>query len=271
MKNPVLLPTITLLTAIGLSACGSAPKKVDALEAAQMAYGKASANEVVVKHAPDELDDARAALAKANGVWKDDGKKGRVEHYAYVASQKVKIAELIAQRKEDDARLATVQLEREKVQLDARAQEVNRAREETLAMQQQLEQMQAIVTARGIVATLGDVLFDSGEATLKPSSAPNMEKIANFMHQFPDRDAIVEGHTDSLGDDDYNLDLSRERTFAVRAALMSRGIDASRITTSNLGESAPIADNSTFEGRQQNRRVEVIFPDVNTQLSNLDQ
>jgi len=267
MKNPVNLLSLTLLT-VTLTACGGAPKKVDSLESAKTAYENASGNQVVVKHAAGELDDARVALANANRVWQDDGKRGRVDHYAYVASQKVKIAELIAERKENDARLESMDIERQKVQLDARSAEVERAKQETLAMQQQLEQMQATVTARGIVATLGDVLFDSGQATLKATAASNIDKIAGFMTKLPERSAIVEGHTDSLGDDDYTLALSRERAFSVRSALIVRGIDPSRITTQNLGEAAPVADNGTAAGRQQNRRVEVIFPDVDTQVSN---
>lgn len=260
---------LPLTAVLLLAACSSTPKQIDALEAARAEYAKASKTEVVVRHAPGELDDARNALAQGERAWKKDGKRGRAEHYAYIASQKVKIAQLISQRKEDDARLDNMNLERQRVQLDVRSQEVDRARAETLAMQQQLEDMQAQVTARGIVATLGDVLFDIGEAGLKSSSAPNMDKIARFMTSYPDRVAIVEGHTDNMGDDDFNLDLSRERAFSVRRALIARGIDGSRITTRNLGESSPIADNNTAAGRQQNRRVEVIFPDVGTQVSNL--
>lgn len=268
MKNPIVT-VIPLTVLLVLCACGGTPKKINSLESAQAAYNSASANEVVVKHAAGELDEARVALAKATRIFKDDGKRGHAEHYAYVASKKVKIAELIAQRNEDDARLASMNLERQQVQLDARAKEVDRAKEQTLAMQQQLEEMQAEVTARGIVATLGDVLFDIGEASLKPVSANNIDKIARFMSSYPERKAIVEGHTDNMGDDDFNLDLSRERAFSVRSALVARGIDGSRITTDSLGEASPIADNNTAAGRQQNRRVEIIFPDMQTRVSNL--
>lgn len=268
MNNPIFT-AVPLAALLVLGACGSAPKKVDSLETARAAYSKASANEVVVRHASNELDDARDALSQGDRVWEKDGRRGRAGHYAYIASQKVKIAELISQRKEDDARLESTNLERQRVQLDARSQEVDRARAETLAMQQQLEDMQARVTARGIVATLGDVLFDSGEASLKSTSAVNIDKIAKFMSSYPDRLAIVEGHTDNMGDDDYNLDLSRERATAVRSALLARGIATSRITTQNLGESSPIADNNSSAGRQKNRRVEVIFPDSGSQVSSL--
>lgn len=268
MKNPIVI-ALPLTALLVLSACGGAPKKVDSLETAQAAYSKASANEVVVKHAAKELDDARNALSQGEHAWSKEGKRGRAEHYAYIASQKVNIAKLIAQRKEDDARLENMNLERQRVQLDARSQEVDRARAETLELQQQLEDMQARVTARGIVATLGDVLFDTGEAALKSTSAVNIDKIAKFMNSYPNRLAIVEGHTDNMGDDDYNLDLSRERAFSVRSALVARGIDGSRITTQNLGEASPIADNNNASGRQQNRRVEVIFPDTDAQISSL--
>jgi len=269
MKNPIVI-VVPIASLLLLSACGGAPKQIDALESARAAYKSASAKEIVVKHAASELDDARVALASADKIHKKDGKKGHTEHYAYVASKKVKIAELIAQRKEDDARLSTMNLERQRVQLDARSKEVDRAREETLAMQRQLEDMQAQVTERGIVATLGDVLFDIGEASLKASSAANMDKIASFMKSYPDRSAVVEGHTDNMGDDDFNLDLSRERAFSVQAALVARGIAGSRITTKSLGEASPIADNNTSAGRQKNRRVEVIFPDVGMQVSDLN-
>jgi len=238
MKNPVsaLIPIAAL---VALSACGGAPKQVNSLDAAHTAYLTASADEVIAKHAASELDEARLALAKADRLYRDDAKIGHTEHYAYVASQKVKIAELIAQRKEDDARLESMNLERQRVQLDVRSQQVDRAREQTLAMQRQLEDMQAQVTARGIVATLGDVLFDIGQASLKSTATGNVDKIANFMRSHPDRSAIVEGHTDNMGGDEFN-------------------------------EASPIADNNTAAGRQKNRRVEVIFPDLNKQLSELD-
>jgi len=268
MKTPIvtLLPLVAL---VALTACSGAPKKIDSLESARAAYSTASADKVVVKHASGELDDARAALANADRSWKEDEKRSRTEHYAYIASQKVKIANLISQRKVDDARLENMNIERQQVQLDARAKEVDRARDQTLAMQKQLKDMKAKVTARGIVATLGDVLFDVGEATLKNTSAVNIDKLARFMSSDADRTAIVEGHTDNLGDEDFNLDLARERAFAVRAALIARGVAGSRITITSAGESRPVADNSTADGRRQNRRVEVIFPDLDTQVSEL--
>ncbi len=262
--------SIALASVVLIAACSSAPKKVDSLESAKSAYLKASSNETVVKHAAAELDDARSALNRAEKHWRNKDNKWRTDHYAYVASQKVKIAELVAQRHEDGTRLESMNLKRKEVQLDAKAQKVDLAREQTLALQQQLEDMQAQITARGIVATLGDVLFDSGEAGLRAEATLSIDKIASFMRQYPERQAIVEGHTDNLGNDDFNLDLSRHRAYSVRSALVTRGISGARISTISRGESAPIADNNTTTGRQQNRRVEVIFPDMNLQVSEFE-
>ncbi len=270
MKNPIVT-TLPIAAVLVLTACGGAPKKIDSLESARASYSSASSNQIIAKHAAAELDAAKVALNKADRLWREKEKRSHTEHYAYVASQKVKIAQLIAQRKEDDARLENMNMERQRVQLDARSAEVDRAREETLAMQKQLEDMQAEVTARGIVATLGDVLFDVGQTSLKASSSVNIDKIANFMRSFPERTALIEGHTDNMGDDDFNLDLARERAFSVRTALVARGIAGSRITTSSRGEASPIADNNTAEGRRKNRRVEVVFPDLGTQVSGLTQ
>ena len=257
----------SLLVSASLAACGGTPKQIDSLEQARTAYDQASADEGIVRHAPSELDEARQALRAADKIWRKKGDARRVEHYAYLTSQRVQIAELIAERKEADARLESMKLERQRVQLDLRSQEVDKARAETLALQRQLEEMQARNTERGIVLTLGDVLFDIDEATLKPGADVTIDRIAKFMRDYPERVVEIEGHTDSMGDEDYNMDLSRERAFTVRTALVRRGVDSSRITTKGFGEALPVASNQTATGRQENRRVEVIFPDVNTQVT----
>lgn len=257
----------TVLVSASLAACSGAPKQIDSLEDARTAYDQASADEGIVRHAPSELDEARQALLAADKIWRKKGDSRRVEHYAYLTAQRVQIAELIADRKEADARLESMKLERQRVQLDLRSAEVDKARAETLALQQQLEDMQARNTERGIVLTLGDVLFDIDQATLKPGADQTIDRIAAFMRDYPERLVEIEGHTDSMGDEDYNMDLSRERAFTVRTALVQRGVDAARITTRGFGEGMPVASNQTATGRQENRRVEVIFPDLDTQVT----
>ena len=110
-----------------------------------------------------------------------------------------------------------------------------------------------------MVLTLGDVLFDTGESSLKSGARHNIERVASFLRSYPERRLTIEGHTDDTGDEDFNYDLSVERAYSVRAALVSLGIDISRIQAAGFGENMPIASNTIASGRQQNRRVELIF------------
>jgi outer membrane protein OmpA-like peptidoglycan-associated protein len=244
---------------------------MESLEQARMAYEKAAQDITVVRHAPEELDQARDALRVADTRWKKDDDRSSVEHYAYLASQRVRIATLIAESNETDRELEDMALERRNVTLDLREAELLKARQEAQELQRQMAALQAEKTERGMVLTLGDVLFDVNEATLAPGASRNIAKIAAFMRSYPERRAVIEGHTDSMGDDDYNMDLSRDRAFAVRQALVKEGIPASRISTQGFGESLPVASNSTASGRQENRRVEIIFPDAPTQVSDYNE
>jgi len=259
---------LTGLVAAVITACGGAPKKVESLEQARSAYEKTSADSTVVKHAPRELDEAQIALKQADRVWKDDDNVDRVNHYAYLAQQRIRIAQLIAESKEADKELVNMNLERQRVQLDLRSDELDRAQREAEELKARMKELQAKSTERGMVLTLGDVLFDSNKADLKPGANNNLDRIANFMKKYPERVALVEGHTDSMGDPDYNMDLSRDRAFEVRQALVARGVSSSRITTHGYGMAQPVANNQTSAGRQTNRRVEIIFPDdATTQVS----
>ncbi len=255
---------------LGLTACSSPPKKIPVLEQARVDYSEASANVSVVKHAPDELDQARDALAKADTRWQGKDEQWRVEHYAYLAGQRVKTARLIAETKETDKTIKETAHERRDLNLQRREAELVNARLEASKLKQQMAALQAEQTERGMVLTLGDVLFDVSEAGLAPAAARNIAKIAAFMRQYPERRALIEGHTDSMGDDSYNLGLSRDRAFAVRDALVDAGIVSSRISTQGFGETLPVASNESSSGRQMNRRVQIVFPDTEEQLSEID-
>lgn len=271
IKKLSFRPLLTAaLVSMALTACGSAPKQNDSLEQARAAYEKASQNVTLVRHAPEELDKANEALGAADRRWKKGEKPAEVEHYAYLASQRVRIAEQVAMSNEMDRELADMALARRSVTLDLREAELLKVRQEALDLQKQMDALQAEKTERGMVLTLGDVLFDSNQATMAPGATRNISKIASFMSSNPERQAVIEGHTDSMGDDDYNLSLSRDRAFAIRQALVSEGIPASRISTQGFGETLPVASNSTSAGRQKNRRVEIIFPDLPTQVSEFE-
>jgi len=117
-------------------------------------------------------------------------------------------------------------------------------------------------TDRGLVVTLGDVLFATGQATIAGGNTSNLDKLAVFLKRYADRDVTIEGHTDNVGNDDSNMALSQNRANAVRAYLVTEGVALDRFVTSGMGESAPVASNDSATGRQQNRRVEVIIADA---------
>ena len=132
-------------------------------------------------------------------------------------------------------------------------------RNRTLEMQ--LREMDARKTDRGMVITLGDVLFDTNQSHLKAGGVRNVQKLADFFKQYPQRTALIEGFTDSTGGATHNMELSFERAGSVRTALLDMGIDKDRMTSRGYGESYPVAGNDTAAGRQLNRRVEIVVSD----------
>jgi len=150
----------------------------------------------------------------------------------------------------------------------AQATEIELARREAeLAMEaantlrRRLELMELRQTDRGVVITLGDVLFEVGETRLQPSAHSNLEDVAELLRSEPDKRVRIEGHTDSSGRAEFNQRISLERAEAVRAELVALGIDGNRIQAIGMGEDFPLASNDTTEGRRRNRRVDVILLD----------
>jgi outer membrane protein OmpA-like peptidoglycan-associated protein len=107
--------------------------------------------------------------------------------------------------------------------------------------------------------TLGDILFDVDQATLKPGAMQNLFRLVTFLKQYPDRGVLVEGHTDSTGSDTYNLSLSEQRAESVRSFLTQNGIGAARVLARGYGKAYPVAGNDTSAGRQRNRRVDLVI------------
>jgi len=179
-----------------------------------------------------EADAAKAQAANANA--------NAANANANAAAADAAAAAAIAQANRDQARVE---------RRDARLAE----------LQAQLQDLQAKQTDRGMVVTLGDVLFDTGKATLLPASRASMDKLATFFKAHPDQRATIEGYTDSVGSAEYNQNLSQRRAQAVMSELVALGVPADRFTTRAYGEERPVASNDTSAGRQLNRRVEILF------------
>ncbi len=118
--------------------------------------------------------------------------------------------------------------------------------------------LQTQETARGLIVNLSDVLFDTGKYTLKPDAREKLAKVSGILLAYPDLKVQVEGYTDNVGGDQYNLTLSQQRGDAVRAYLVSQGVNPGNITATGYGMSNPVADNGTAAGRAQNRRVNLV-------------
>ncbi|MDO8272164.1 MAG: OmpA family protein [Gammaproteobacteria bacterium] len=144
-------------------------------------------------------------------------------------------------------------------QADRARQDTDAARAENEELQRQINDLNAQMTDRGLVVTLGDVLFETDKSDLRSGSLEHLDKLAAFLNRYEDRTVSIEGHTDSTGDESYNLNLSERRAESVRSYLTNHGVDRSRLEASGKGEGSPITGNNTAIDRQQNRRVEVII------------
>lgn len=152
----------------------------------------------------------------------------------------------------DAATIAQADAERQRLAVD---QERARAAQ----LERELSDLNAKKTDRGYVLTLGDVLFDTGKATLKPGAVSAIDRLAAFLKGASDRTVMIEGHTDNVGNEDYNQALSQRRAETVQQALIGRGVSSDRIAAVGKGEALPVASNDSAGGRQQNRRVEIVI------------
>lgn len=175
------------------------------------------------------------------------------------AQQTATAAQQDAERRVRQAENRALTAEQQAEEAQRRAQEAATTNQRLEELQKQLADLQPKNTDRGVVLTLGDVLFDSGKATLKPGAVPKIDRLAAYLKRNADDSVTIEGHTDSVGSEEYNQDLSQRRADAVRTALISRGVNADRIQASGKGEGFPVASNDSPSGRQQNRRVEVVL------------
>ncbi len=364
---------LSLIAAAIFSGCTTLPPENTSLADARSSYNSARVDAQVTKLAPIELQEAGDSLNKADSALSKGESEATVNQLAYLAKQKVAIAQETAKRKMAELDVANASVKRDQVRLEvrtaeadaakkraqiaqqtadqrakaleeasaksqrdqtliaariaeldeakkqaaiaqqaadqqaaalaeasaksqrdqaliaARMTEVEEAKKQTELAQQaadqraealaaasakaeedraliaqqeaQLKELQAKKTSRGMVITLGDVLFNTNKAELSSGGINNVKKLGDFLNKYPQRKVLIEGHTDSVGSDSYNQALSERRADAVKKALVDMGIDGERVATRGYGESSPLANNETAAGRQLNRRVEIVLSD----------
>ncbi|OGU25396.1 MAG: hypothetical protein A2X85_07260 [Geobacteraceae bacterium GWF2_54_21] len=192
------------------------------------------------------LENARQQLASAT----NEADRARI-----LADIRAKEAALANAQAEARAREA----ESARLQAEAQARDAEMAKAELVLLMVELTDLQGQLTDRGIVLTIGDVLFATGKSDLNVSAQRSMGKLAEFLQKKQNRNLLVEGHTDSVGGDDYNQGLSEQRAASVKNALEKLGVAGDRVVTIGYGKKYPLASNDTADGKQQNRRVEAII------------
>lgn len=248
--------TASILACSFLAGCASVPPKNGALDQAYSDYSAAKQSSAVRQAAPAQLQKAASALSRADQLLKSGAPAYKVDHYAYLAKERVAIARQEAENDAAEKQIGAAGRQRAHMLLEARNERIARLHAE-------LSKLKARKTSRGLVLTLGNVLFALNKATLKPGDMKSVNNLAAFMKAYPKRNVMIEGYTDSTGPAEFNERLSRRRAKAVRNALVNDGINPDRITTKGYGAEYPVASNKTAAGRQENRRVEVVISGPN--------
>jgi outer membrane protein OmpA-like peptidoglycan-associated protein len=313
------LSAISILGAAALAACSTVPLDNAMLEQARSDYRSAQANSQTQALAPNEMKLAGEALGQADAAQARRDEVIQVNHLAYIARQRVAVAQETANRKASEAAVAEATALRDQMRLAARTREADRAtqtanaatrdardsqrqseasqREAQNAQQQaqaaqqqaqsaqqqaaaaqmqageaerraqalekQLTELNAKKTERGMVITMGDVLFDTGRADLKSGAMQNVQRLGGFLKEYPKRRAAIEGYTDSTGSDATNMALSARRAESVMNVLLNMGVDRAQLMAQGYGPTHPVAGNDNASGRQMNRRVEIVLSDEN--------
>ena len=207
-----------------------------------------------------EAEQARLAAAK-EAATAEKSKKEAEQSRALALSEAEKAER--SKKEAEQARLETKaeaeRAEKARTEAEAKAREAEQTKAEIDQFLKDLSELQGKMTERGITLTMGDVLFAFGKADLASGAVRNVDKLAEFLEKHPDRNVLIEGHTDSVGSDEFNLTLSQKRADAVKEVLTSKGVSPDRLLTKGYGKQFPVASNDTESGRQLNRRVEVVI------------
>jgi outer membrane protein OmpA-like peptidoglycan-associated protein len=287
------LSAAALAVTLAFAGCANSPVQPPAeLATARDTVRRAETDPQVLSGAPLELKRATDALSKANTLFAKREPNSDVVSAAYVAQREAEAALTIAQAKRAEQATQQAKISRAETMADLKGAEAERARAEAAtaqarantasgaamaaearadsasvqaasaqataaALAAQLAELQAKQTERGMLVTLGDVLFEFNRAEIKPTAQAELRKLAEFLQKHPERNVLIEGYTDNVGSATYNATLSQRRAEAVAVALAGLGISSQRIKSVGYGKDFPVAENTTDTNRALNRRVEV--------------
>ncbi|OEZ98190.1 OmpA family protein [Duganella sp. HH101] len=293
IKQMKLIP-LAFAMSMMFAACSTTPTTTSLLDQTRGDFVAAQSNPSVAANAPLEFKAAADALDRANAAAAKKDSLDEIDKLAYIAKQKIATAQEVAKGKRAEADIANAGRQRDEIRLEARTAEANKARmsadqakaqanmakadadaaraqadaaansardeaAKNAALQQQLADLQAKQTDRGLVVTLSDVLFNVDRAELSAEGMRTAQKLADVLMQDPQRAVLIEGFTDSTGTASHNLELSQRRAESVRNALIGMGVKADKIATRGYGEAFPVASNTDAGSRQLNRRVEIVL------------
>ena len=281
-----------VIGAATLAGCAMTPEYDPALTRMRGSISELQVNQQLAPRAPDEIAAADAAISAAEAAQDNSMTSENYQHLVYVADRKLatawaaaqdsaaeeRVALLGRQRQAELARMETnEQLQQQQLMQQQRLATANAQQQAYAARQQaelammetdeyrrQIADLKTRPSERGLVVTLGDVLFATGSARLERGSEKRLDKLVAFLNRYPQHTAVIEGHTDSIGNEAYNMALSKRRAEEVRRYLLNQGIAVERVSAVGRGKSEPVASNQDASGRQQNRRVEVILQSANS-------
>jgi outer membrane protein OmpA-like peptidoglycan-associated protein len=278
-----------------VGACSSVPRTTGLLDQTRIEYAAAQRDPSVAKFASLEMKQAGDAMQEANAASTRADSAEKIDKLAYVAKQKIGLTQEVAKQKSAEADVASSGKERDQLRLDQRTAEADKAKanaeqsrlsaqaaqgeaaeaqKKTLEAQAHAAQLQAQLTdlaakktERGMVITLGDVLFGVDLARLNPDGMRTAQKLADVLQQNPSRTVLVEGYTDNTGTAAHNQELSERRAESVRGALQGMGVARERVAVRGYGQANPVAANDSTQNRQLNRRVEIVLSDDGGKIS----
>ena len=247
MSRMMFLPSLLQVVWLA-SACGTPQPTTSVIEARQ-AFNQVLQDPKVSQHASVRLYEAQQASDNLENAIQRGEDEEEVEHLAYLSRRRSEIAQSAARSgelKQDAKQLAE---RRDQITMAARDREIADLRRELAARE----------TPRGLVMTLGDVLFQTGKSNLLGGAERQIGRVADVLKSAPDRKVIVEGHTDDVGSESFNQQLSERRAQSVADSLISHGVQSDRIQVRGLGEGSPVVPNTDAASRQRNRRVDIVL------------